>query len=59
MTVEATTKAAGDTARATVRGLEGLLKRAWSLMDAASEKKTPSDYLSSRAIQSIQGKYPQ
>lgn len=58
MTLESTTKAAADTTKATARGLEALIKRAWSLMDAAAEKKAPSDYLSSGAIQSIQGKHP-
>jgi len=44
------------TVRAAEKGLEGLIRKAWSIMDAASEKKTPSQYLSDRAIRSIQGK---
>ena len=33
-----------------------LVKKAWSIMDAASEKAQPGEYLSPKAIQSIQGK---
>ena len=32
-----------------------LAKKAWSLMDAASEKKQPTEYLSERAVRNIQG----
>lgn len=39
-----------------VRETEKLVKKAWSIMDAASEKAQPSEYLSPRAVQSIQGK---
>ena len=45
--------------RGIVRTAENLVKKLWSIMDAASEKKAPGDYLSSRAISSIQGKRPQ
>ena len=38
------------------KGVETLVKKAWSIMDAASEKVMPSQYLSDRAIRSIQGK---
>jgi hypothetical protein len=44
------------TAQAAEKGLERFIKKAWSIMDAASEKKTPSQYLSDRAVRSIQGK---
>ena len=44
------------TADATRRGLETLVRKAWSIMDAASEKRRPSDYLGERAVRSIQGK---
>lgn len=37
------------------KGVETLIKKAWSIMDAATEKETPSQYLSERAIRSIQG----
>lgn len=32
-----------------------LVKKAWSIMEAAAEKNRPGEYLSTRAIQSIQG----
>ncbi len=58
MTVESTTaKAVSEGTRGVVRQAENLAKKLWSIMDAASEKKPPSDYLSSQAIQSIQGKH--
>ena len=44
------------TARATEKGAEGLVKKAWSVMDAASEKKTPSQFLGDHAVRSIQGR---
>lgn len=36
--------------------IETGIKKAWSIMDAASEKKGPSEILSSNAVSSIQGK---
>jgi len=45
-----------EAVQAAGKGLEVLVKKAWSLMDAASEKVMPSQYLSDRAIRSIQGK---
>lgn len=47
--------AAVKTADATRRGLETLVRKAWSIMDAASEKQMPSEYLTERAVRSIQG----
>ena len=44
------------TAQAAERGMERLVKKAWSIMDAAAKKETPSQYLSERAVRSIQGK---
>jgi hypothetical protein len=44
------------TTRATEKGVEGLVRKAWSVMDAASEKKAPSQYLSGQALRSIRGK---
>lgn len=41
-----------------VRETEKLVKKAWSIMDAASEKQQPGECLSSKAIQSIQGVKP-
>ncbi len=37
---------------------ETAIKKAWSVMDAAAEKDTPSKFLSPQAIESIQGKMP-
>lgn len=45
-------------ARAAAKISEGLVKKPWSIMDAASEKLQPSEYLSQQAIRSIQGKDP-
>jgi hypothetical protein len=43
------------TKRAASEGVR-LVKKAWSIMDAAAEKLQPKEYLSQRAIESIQGK---
>jgi hypothetical protein len=49
---ETTTK----TVKTAEKALEGLIKKAWSIMDAMSEKEMPSQYLSDQAIRSIQGR---
>lgn len=60
MSVESTAaKTVSEGTKSVVRAGEQLVKKLWSIMDAASEKKAPGDYLSSRAISSIQGKRPQ
>jgi hypothetical protein len=59
MSVEAATKTTVEGVKTSVKETEKLIKKVWSLMDAASQKKTPGEYLSSPAIRSIQGKYPQ
>ncbi len=38
-----------------VKTAETTLKRAWSILDAATEKQSPSEFLSPQAIQAIQG----
>ncbi|MBK8904570.1 MAG: hypothetical protein IPM53_25550 [Anaerolineaceae bacterium] len=43
-------------AKTAVKESAHVVKKAWSIMDAASEKTHPGDYLSPKAIQSIQGK---
>lgn len=48
--------AAVRASRTAERGLESLVKKAWSIMDAASEKKRPSEYLGEQARRSIQGR---
>jgi hypothetical protein len=45
-----------ETARTVEKGLESLLRKAWSVMDAAAEKQTPSQYLSDVGIRAMQGK---
>ena len=42
--------------QAAKKSLEVLVKKAGSIMEAASEKQRPSQYWSDRAIRSIQGK---
>lgn len=37
---------------------EGILKKPWSIMDAASKKMQPGEFLSKQAMQSVQGKPP-
>ena len=54
-TFGATARAASDTAKTTVSTIENIAKKLWSLVDAASEKQKPSEYLSQKAIHSIQG----
>jgi hypothetical protein len=49
------TDAAVKTGQRVEKGVEGLMRKAWSVMEAASEKKAPSQYLSDRAVRSIQG----
>lgn len=44
------------TAKEVEKGAERLLKKAWSVMDAAAEKQSPSEYLSDVGIKAIQGK---
>ena len=44
-----------ETAQVAKKGVEGLVRKAWSVMEAASEKKAPSQYLSDQAVRSIQG----
>jgi hypothetical protein len=59
-------QALADTASAVTDGTstvfklaESAVKKAWSVLDAASQKQTPSEYLSQQAIQSMQGKTTQ
>ena len=44
------------TARAAEKGVESFIKKAWSIMDAASEKNSPTQYLTEQGVRSIQGK---
>ena len=48
-------KSAKDVSEKGVRAVDTTTKKAWSILDAASEKKPPSEYLSKQAISSIRG----
>ncbi|HNZ02193.1 MAG TPA: hypothetical protein PKJ34_13335 [Anaerolineaceae bacterium] len=48
-------KATQDVAAKGIRLLDSAVKKAWSIMDAASEKQRPSDILGQKTIRSIQG----
>lgn len=56
MTEKLVADATVKTAQTAEKGLESLVKKAWTIMDAAAEKETPSQYLRDQAIRSIQGK---
>jgi hypothetical protein len=55
MPFETATKVATDVVNQTMKVTETAIKKAWSIMEAAAEKKSPSEYLGSKAIKSIQG----
>lgn len=59
MTMETATKTTVEGVKTGVKETEKLVKKLWSLMDAAARKEKPGEYLSSPAIRSIQGKRPQ
>lgn len=50
-----TEKAIADGAVATGKAIAEVVKKVWSVMDAAAQKETPTEYLSSNAVQAIQG----
>jgi hypothetical protein len=45
-----------DAAGGVARAVTDAGKRAWSVLDAASEKPTPDQYLSPKTVRSIQGR---
>lgn len=49
-------KAAQDTTRQAVGAVETMVKKAWSVLEAAAEKQSPSQYLTPKAVNAIQGK---
>jgi hypothetical protein len=51
-------KAVTDAALSAAKLTEVSLRKAWSLMDAARENARPSEVLSPRAVQAIQGVLP-
>ncbi len=40
----------------TVKATENVVKKIWTLLDAASEKEQPSKFLSQQAVEAIQGR---
>jgi hypothetical protein len=53
---DAATEAVAKTAKTIEKGAENLVKKAWSIMDAAGAREKPSDFLNQRAVQALQGK---
>jgi hypothetical protein len=51
-------KAAVDVTQTGLKLVDSAVKKAWSVMDAASEKRAPSEYLSQQAISAMQGNAP-
>lgn len=49
-------EAGPDATRAGARLAETGLRKVWSILDAAHEKPTPSQYLKPDAVQAIQGR---
>jgi hypothetical protein len=49
-------KVVTDTATKSVKVAENLVKKAWSVLDAATEKEKASQFLSDAGIKAIQGK---
>jgi hypothetical protein len=56
MIEKAATDAGIQAAKAAEKGAEHLVKKVFSIMDAAAEKQTPSQYLSEAGIKAVQGK---
>jgi len=46
---------AKDAAEKTVHAVDSTLKKFWSILDAAVEKKSPGEYMSPKGISSMQG----
>lgn len=44
-----------DAVQSAERLTEAVVKKAWMIMDAASEKRAPTEYLSPQAVKRIQG----
>jgi hypothetical protein len=53
--IDETAQVATDVVKATAKLTEAAIRKVWSILDAASEKKPPSEYLSQDAIKAIQG----
>ncbi len=48
-------KTTTDAATKSVRLVDAAMKKFWSILDAAEQKKSPSEYLTPKGIGSIQG----
>ena len=55
MTLETKKKAVTDVATKMMKVTDVAIKKAWSVMEAAAEKQSPSEYLGQQAVKSIQG----
>ena len=53
---ETAVKGATDTTKQVIKTTETLVRKAWTVLDAASEKKPPGEVLSQAAVRAIQGK---
>ena len=49
-------KSTTEATKATAKVVESSIRKAWSVLDAAAEKRAPSEVLSKQAISAIQGK---
>ena len=49
------TDSAVKSAQKVEKGVESLVKKAWSVMDAAAEKQRPSQYMSDAGIRAMRG----
>ena len=47
---------ATDVTKTSLKLAESAIKKVWSIMDAASQKRSPSEYLSQQGINAMQGK---
>lgn len=59
MTEKFAAKVVSDATRAGVKFVETMAKKAWSVIDAAAEKKSPNEVISPQAVKSIQGFTPE
>lgn len=49
-------KTVSDAAKAGMKIADGIVKKAWTILEAAVEKQRPSEYMSKGGIAAIQGK---
>jgi hypothetical protein len=55
MALETAVNATKDVINKTTKVADTAIKKAWSIMEAATEKRPPSEYLGQPAVKSIQG----